>query len=142
MLRNFHPDLLKWCSMHCLNLGLCFTTNGSLLRLAFRKLSGFCHMPFISVWCFAQLYSFSFFRKFAFSVLVELQDGFAGSILFRRLSAALSGKAPGFGFHAFQILVQEQQDLLQPSAIYCKDGFLSRSCFQLLRCCGILLVCC
>ena len=140
MLRNFHPDLLKWCSMHCLNLGLCFTANGSSLRLAFRSLSGFCHIPCM-VFC-NTLFVFFLSQVCLYSVLVELQDGFGGSILFRRLSAALSGTTPGLGLLEFQILVQEQQDLLQSSTIYCKDGFLSRSCFQLPHCCGILLVCC
>ena len=33
-LRDFHPTTLKFCSMHCVNLGLCFGVNGSVLWLA------------------------------------------------------------------------------------------------------------
>lgn len=32
-LRNFHPDLLKICQMHTLNLGLLFNANGAAMTL-------------------------------------------------------------------------------------------------------------
>lgn len=32
-LKYFHQDLIKWCSMHTLNLGLCYSTNGGALML-------------------------------------------------------------------------------------------------------------
>ena len=30
---NFHPSMLKWCSMHSLGLGILFTANGASLPL-------------------------------------------------------------------------------------------------------------
>lgn len=33
-LQGFHPSMLKWCSMHTLNLGLLFVANAAALKLA------------------------------------------------------------------------------------------------------------
>ena len=32
-LRYFHHDMIRWCSMHAINLGLCYGTNGGALIL-------------------------------------------------------------------------------------------------------------
>lgn len=34
-LRGFHPEVLKWCSMHVVNLGLLYGSNASLMPLVF-----------------------------------------------------------------------------------------------------------
>lgn len=40
-LRGFHPSILRWCTMHTLNLGLMFTANGGSLILLAEELQYF-----------------------------------------------------------------------------------------------------
>lgn len=35
MLEGFHPGCLRFCSMHTLNLGIMFSSNGASLKLGF-----------------------------------------------------------------------------------------------------------
>ena len=53
-LKYFHQDLIKWCSMHTLNLGLCYSTNGGALMLCdkdwFQNMLPFFCCPMYFFW--------------------------------------------------------------------------------------------
>lgn len=53
-LKYIHQDLIKWCSMHTLNLGLCYSTNGGALMLCdkdwFQNMLPFFCCPMYFFW--------------------------------------------------------------------------------------------
>lgn len=51
-LRMFqHPSLLRWCTMHTLNLGMVFSANGGSLILNYLSLMSSCVLYVVSL-CF------------------------------------------------------------------------------------------
>lgn len=117
-LRYFHQDMIRWCSMHTINLGLCYGTNGSAL------------IPAGSWWsCHAGVNeeTFVFGNNRSYRILCDPwypKDGSCRKFLFWRLSARDPSEPAWWSIYSVQKLLQTKQNCMQSTTFHYEIGSL------------------
>ena len=118
-LQDFHPKTVKFCSMHTINLGLCFVINGGALLLS--MFSSFC------AWlCFGDIMAWFivYCTMYYYSTSASSEDFIDGPRVLR--CEPLCAAAARCSLQAVQTVLHHPEDQMFATPVHWKDGHLDQ----------------